>query len=153
MKALERAIDALNAKLHPLRSFVLPGGTAAAAALHQARAVCRRAERAMVALTSIEGEEVGEAALDKCLGIGEIRRAVVEPVERRGGLDAGEGRALRVKAEIRRMVADAVPHRIDRVVEQAQREWRVVRQGQYRQSAAHRLAPRQQHLEPQSQSQ
>jgi cob(I)alamin adenosyltransferase len=63
VKALERAIDALNAKLHPLRSFVLPGGTAAAAALHQARAVCRRAERAMVALAAIEGEEVGEAAL------------------------------------------------------------------------------------------
>jgi cob(I)alamin adenosyltransferase len=63
VKALEAAIDALNAKLHPLRSFVLPGGTAAAAALHQARAVCRRAERAMVALAEIEGEEVGEAAL------------------------------------------------------------------------------------------
>ena len=63
VQALERAIDALNAKLHPLRSFVLPGGTAAAAALHQARAVCRRAERAMVALKEIEGEEVGEAAL------------------------------------------------------------------------------------------
>jgi cob(I)alamin adenosyltransferase len=63
VEALEHAIDALNAKLHPLRSFVLPGGTAAAAALHQARAVCRRAERAMVALAVIEGEEVGEAAL------------------------------------------------------------------------------------------
>jgi len=63
VKAIERAIDALNAKLHPLRSFVLPGGTAAASALHQARAVCRRAERAMVALASIEGEAVGEAAL------------------------------------------------------------------------------------------
>ncbi len=63
VQALEHAIDALNAKLHPLRSFVLPGGTAAAAALHQARAVCRRAERAMVALAEIEGEEVGEAAL------------------------------------------------------------------------------------------
>jgi cob(I)alamin adenosyltransferase len=63
VQALEHAIDALNAKLHPLRSFVLPGGTAAAAALHQARAICRRAERAMVALAAIEGEEVGEAAL------------------------------------------------------------------------------------------
>ncbi len=62
-QALERAIDVLNERLHPLRSFVLPGGTAAAAALHFARAVCRRAERAMVALASIEGEEVGEAAL------------------------------------------------------------------------------------------
>jgi len=63
VKALEDAIDALNARLNPLRSFVLPGGTAAAAALHQARAICRRAERAMVALAEIEGEEVGEAAL------------------------------------------------------------------------------------------
>ncbi len=63
VRALEHAIDALNAKLHPLRSFVLPGGTAAAAALHQARAVCRRAERSLVALAEIEGEEVGEAAL------------------------------------------------------------------------------------------
>jgi cob(I)alamin adenosyltransferase len=63
VKALERAIDALNTKLHPLRSFVLPGGTAAATALHQARAICRRAERATVALMAIEGEEVGEAVL------------------------------------------------------------------------------------------
>ena len=63
VEALEHAIDALNARLHPLRSFVLPGGAAAAAALHQARAVCRRAERSMVALASIEGEEVGGAAL------------------------------------------------------------------------------------------
>jgi cob(I)alamin adenosyltransferase len=62
-KALEDAIDVLNTRLHPLRSFVLPGGTAAAAALHQARAVCRRAERSMVALAAIEGEEVGAAAL------------------------------------------------------------------------------------------
>ena len=62
VKALEHAIDALNERLHPLRSFVLPGGTAAAAALHQARAICRRAERAMVALAAIEGEEVGEAS-------------------------------------------------------------------------------------------
>lgn len=63
VQALERAIDALNADLEPLRSFVLPGGTPASAALHQARAVCRRAERSVVALASIEGEEVGEAAL------------------------------------------------------------------------------------------
>src|SRR3984885_3676575 len=62
-QAIEHGIDALNARLHPLRSGVLPGGTAAATALHQARAVCRRAERAMVALAAIEGEEIGEAAL------------------------------------------------------------------------------------------
>src|SRR6202161_1487874 len=54
VQALEHAIDALNAKLHPLRSFVLPGGTEAAAALHQARAVCRRAEGTMGVLAASE---------------------------------------------------------------------------------------------------
>ena len=63
VKALEDAIDSLNARLHPLRSFVLPGGTPAAAALHQARAVCRRAERAVVALAGSDGEEVGAPVL------------------------------------------------------------------------------------------
>lgn len=47
---LESAIDASEAELAPLKSFVLPGGTASAAALHVARTVCRRAERALVAL-------------------------------------------------------------------------------------------------------
>ena len=45
VKRLEDEIDAMNAELAPLRSFVLPGGSAAAAALHVARTVCRRAER------------------------------------------------------------------------------------------------------------
>ncbi|MGO9742853.1 MAG: cob(I)yrinic acid a,c-diamide adenosyltransferase [Roseiarcus sp.] len=57
--ALERDIDALNADLAPLKSFVLPAGRPAAAALHQARTVCRRAERAIVALAQKEGEVVG----------------------------------------------------------------------------------------------
>ena len=60
---LEAAIDALNADLSPLRTFVLPGGTPAAAALHQARTICRRAERRIVALASVEGETVGAAAI------------------------------------------------------------------------------------------
>lgn len=47
---LERAIDALNGELEPLTSFILPGGAPAAAHLHLARAVVRRAERAIVAL-------------------------------------------------------------------------------------------------------
>ena len=49
---LESWIDQLEATLRPLRRFVLPGGTAGAAALHQARTVCRRAERRMVSLGS-----------------------------------------------------------------------------------------------------
>src|SRR5947209_16429438 len=51
---LERAIDRLNEGLQPLKSFVLPGGGPAAAWLHLARTVCRRAERAVVTLTAAE---------------------------------------------------------------------------------------------------
>jgi cob(I)alamin adenosyltransferase len=47
---LEREIDRLNARLQPLQSFVLPGGTRAAAGCHWARTVCRRAERTVVSL-------------------------------------------------------------------------------------------------------
>jgi len=61
VEALERAIDDLNAELSPLTSFVLPGGSAAAAELHQARTVCRRAERAIDYLASLE--PVGAPAL------------------------------------------------------------------------------------------
>lgn len=50
VRRLEEAIDGLNAPLEPLRSFVLPGGTAAAAYCHLARTVCRRAERDVVTL-------------------------------------------------------------------------------------------------------
>jgi cob(I)alamin adenosyltransferase len=59
---LEREIDALNAELPPLESFVLPGGTPAAAALHLARTVCRRAEREAVRLVEA-GEPVSAPAL------------------------------------------------------------------------------------------
>lgn len=52
VERLEREIDAMNATLEPLTSFILPGGSRAVAALHLARAVVRRAERAAVALHS-----------------------------------------------------------------------------------------------------
>lgn len=51
---LEHEIDAMNAELKPLRSFVLPGGTRLNAELHVARTVCRRAERALVTLARRE---------------------------------------------------------------------------------------------------
>lgn len=54
LAALEQAIEAANAKLPPLKDFVLPGGSPAAAAAHVARAVCRRAERAVWALHAAE---------------------------------------------------------------------------------------------------
>lgn len=54
VERLEGEIDAMNENLEPLKSFVLPGGTALAAHLHLARAICRRAERAIVALAAAE---------------------------------------------------------------------------------------------------
>ena len=50
VQALEHAIDAFESELEPLKSFILPGGTPAAAAFHVARTVCRRAERRAVSL-------------------------------------------------------------------------------------------------------
>lgn len=58
---LEREIDVLNARLSPLNSFILPGGSQEAAFLHLARTVCRRAERLMVELG--DAETVNPAAL------------------------------------------------------------------------------------------
>jgi cob(I)alamin adenosyltransferase len=60
---LEAEIDRLNAELSPLRSFVLPGGSAAAATLHLGRTVCRRAERLIAELKDRPGEEVSAEVL------------------------------------------------------------------------------------------
>jgi cob(I)alamin adenosyltransferase len=56
--ALEKLMDELNAKLGPLKEFILPGGSEAGAALHLARTICRRAERFCVRLA--REEEIGE---------------------------------------------------------------------------------------------
>ena len=55
---LETTIDALETELKPLTEFILPGGTPAAAHIHLARTVCRRAERLTVRLSRREGEDV-----------------------------------------------------------------------------------------------
>ena len=62
VERLEHEIDAMNADLAPLISFVLPGGSPASAALHLARTVSRRAERTTVALAAA-GQAVNPAAL------------------------------------------------------------------------------------------
>ena len=63
VERLEHDIDSLNAQLAPLTSFVLPGGTPAAAYLHLARTICRRAERMMVELAAQPNEPVSDAAI------------------------------------------------------------------------------------------
>lgn len=60
---IEKEIDEMNAELQPLKSFVLPGGTPAAAYLHLARTVCRRAERLMAELADKDKDGVTPAAL------------------------------------------------------------------------------------------
>lgn len=55
---LETAIDRYNGELEPLKEFILPAGTRAAAAAHHARTVCRRAERSVVALAQTEAVSV-----------------------------------------------------------------------------------------------
>jgi cob(I)alamin adenosyltransferase len=60
---LEEDIDRLNAELSPLNSFVLPGGAPAAAALHLARTICRRAERAVLVLAATPDEPVSQPVL------------------------------------------------------------------------------------------
>ena len=62
-RRVEENIDRLNKNLRPLKSFVLNGGTPAAAALHLARTVARRAERAMVALAQDPAEHVNDEGI------------------------------------------------------------------------------------------
>ena len=63
VERIETDIDAFNARLKPLRSFILPGGSAAAAALHIVRTVSRRAERLIVELADKPGEHVNPATI------------------------------------------------------------------------------------------
>lgn len=60
---IEQEIDVLNAQLQPLSSFVLPGGSPAAAQMHMARTIARRAERSVVALNALTDERVSDPAL------------------------------------------------------------------------------------------
>lgn len=57
VRTIERAVEHFNAQLEPLKEFVLPGGSLAAAACHVARTVCRRTESVVVALDSIDPGE------------------------------------------------------------------------------------------------
>src|SRR4051795_13610827 len=75
------------------------------------------------ALTQLgQAVQIGEPAIDKRIRLDAARRAVVEPEQRRRGIDRGQAGALRVKAEIGRGVADRVPGAVDRLVEKAQSE-------------------------------
>lgn len=83
---LERAIDACEHELEPLKSFILPGGTPKAAALHVARTVCRRAERRVVALR--RDEELPELVIIYLNRLSDLLFMLSRVANRRAG--AGE---------------------------------------------------------------
>jgi cob(I)alamin adenosyltransferase len=87
VERLEREIDRLNEELSPLRSFVLPGGSPAAAALHLSRTVCRRAERLVVALAEKPQEKVSPAALKYLNRLSDFLFVASRYVNDRGGGD------------------------------------------------------------------
>jgi cob(I)alamin adenosyltransferase len=83
VEALERHIDSLEAELEPLKRFVLPGGTAASAALHVARTVCRRAERRVVALH--RAESLADTALRYVNRLSDLLFVMARVENRRAG--------------------------------------------------------------------
>lgn len=87
VKRLEGDIDAVNKGLGTLRSFILPGGSPAAAALHLARTVSRRAERMIVELSLKEGEKVGEAAMRYINRVSDFLFVAARAVNDRGESD------------------------------------------------------------------
>lgn len=87
VERLEADIDRLNAELPALRSFVLPGGEPAAAFLHLARTVARRAERQMVALSKLPGEIVGKEAIQYVNRLSDLLFVASRYVNARGAGD------------------------------------------------------------------
>jgi cob(I)alamin adenosyltransferase len=84
---LETEIDRMNAELKPLASFVLPGVTPAAAALHMSRTICRRAERLMVELATRANEPVSSAALKYMNRLSDLLFVASRYVNGRGSRD------------------------------------------------------------------
>ena len=85
---LEHAIDDGDRELEPLRSFIVPGGSPKAAALHVARTVCRRAERRVVALSESESNEIPAVVVIYLNRLSDLLFTLARVANRRGG--AGE---------------------------------------------------------------
>jgi cob(I)alamin adenosyltransferase len=85
---LERAIDDGDRELEPLRSFIVPGGSPKAAALHVARTVCRRAERRVVSLTDSGVDEIPQVVVIYLNRLSDLLFTLARVANRRAG--AGE---------------------------------------------------------------
>lgn len=88
---LEETIDRLEVELEPLRRFILPGGCPLAAQLHLARAVCRRAERAVVALAA--RENVGSQAVTYLNRLSDLLFVLARTANRRAHVEEVTWRA------------------------------------------------------------
>ncbi len=95
IEALERATESWNASLPPLKEFILPGGSRAAAAAHLARAVCRRAERSVVALA--RAEKVSDAARRYLNRLSDLLFVAGRALNRRAGGDDVQWRHERTR--------------------------------------------------------
>ncbi len=84
--ALENLINDLNATLPPLKDFVLPGSTRAAAHCHQARAICRRAERQLCKLAEIH-QSIIRCFVCRCPNLGQARKSRRNNLGSRTNLD------------------------------------------------------------------
>jgi cob(I)alamin adenosyltransferase len=82
---LERAIDAGDEELEPLKAFIMPGGTAKAAALHVARTVCRRAERRVVELASDEANAIPAVVVIYLNRLSDLLFTLARVANKRGG--------------------------------------------------------------------
>jgi len=96
---LERQIDAFEGELPPLRRFVLPGGTACAAALHVARTTCRRAERRCVELA--RGEDVAPSAIAVLNRLSDLLFVMARVANRRAGVADVEWEGIRAETPAR----------------------------------------------------
>ena len=88
IEQLEHAIDDGDRELEPLRSFIVPGGTPKAAALHVARTVCRRAERRVVGLADVHDEEIPSLVIIYLNRLSDLLFTLARVANRRAG--AGE---------------------------------------------------------------
>lgn len=85
---LEQAIDDAEEEVEPLKAFILPGGTPKAAALHVARTVCRRAERAVISLQRAEGIDIPQVVIIYLNRLSDLLFVLARVATRRAG--AGE---------------------------------------------------------------
>jgi cob(I)alamin adenosyltransferase len=105
--ALETAVEATNADLPPLKEFILPGGTRSAAMMHVARTVCRRAERALVALAA--SAEVSDVARRYVNRLSDLLFVLARAQNRRAGRADVLWQSQRIKRAASRESAAAAP--------------------------------------------